>query len=267
MLDNTLIIATSDHGMPFPRVKGQIYEDGFHIPFVVRWGDKIKANRVMTDFITFPDLAPTLFDIVGVPAHKQFTGKSFKTQLLSEKSGRIDAGRDHTLLGKERHDIGRTDGDLLSVAYPSRAIRTDNFLYVHNFNPDRWPGGNPELGLLNCDNSPTKSYLTKLKPDDPEYRFYEMSFGKRPQEELFNIAADPGCVNNLAGKPEFAQVKSDLWLQLKTELTSQQDPRILGKGDIFDFYPYSKIDRAKKLYKQPDYDPIKIFEQRYPEEK
>ncbi|TWT80783.1 Arylsulfatase [Planctomycetes bacterium CA13] len=264
-LDNTLIIATSDHGMPFPRVKGQIYDDGFHIPLVVRWGDKIKPGRNVTDFITFPDLAPTLMEVAGVESHPQMTGKSFLPQLLSEKSGRLDATRNHTLLGKERHDIGRTDGELLSVAYPARAIRTDRFLYVRNFKPDRWPVGNPELGLLNCDGSPTKSYLTKLASDSVEYVYYEMSFGKRPAEELYDIEADPDCVKNLATAPEYAVVMAKLWTQLQTELEEQGDPRILGQGDIFDFYPYSKIDRQQKLYEKPDYDPVRIFESKFAE--
>ena len=123
--------------------------------------------------------------------HQQFTGNSFVQQLLSDDSGRIDANRDHTLLGKERHDIGRTDGDLLSVGYPARAIRNDRFLYVRNFKPDRWPGGDPEFGLLNCDSSPTKSFLTNLSMGDDDYRFYEMSFGKRPAEELYDITPRP----------------------------------------------------------------------------
>lgn len=128
-------------------MKGQIYDDGFHVPFAVRWGAKIKLGRVVTDFITFPDLAPTLLELAGQNPHPQMTGKSFLPQLLAEKSGRVDPTRDHTLLGKERHDIGRMDGDRLSVGYPSRAIRNDAFLYVRNFKPDRWPGGNPEYGL------------------------------------------------------------------------------------------------------------------------
>ncbi len=156
LLENTLILATSDHGMPFPRVKGQIYDDGFHIPLAVRWGDQVKPGRVVSDFVTFPDVAPTLLEAAGVPIHPQMTGKSFLPQLMSSDSGRIDPARDHTLLGKERHDIGRTDGAQLSVGYPARAIRTDKFLYVRNFKPDRWPGGDPQYGLLNCDASPTK---------------------------------------------------------------------------------------------------------------
>ncbi len=263
LLDSTLIIATSDHGMPFPRVKGQIYDDGFHIPFAARWGEKIKPGRKVTDFITFPDLAPTLLELAGVPPHPQMTGRSFVRQLLSDESGRIDASRDHTLLGKERHDVGRTDGDLLSVGYPARALRNDQFLYVHNFKPDRWPVGDPEYGFLNCDGSPTKSYLTELSMADKDYRFFQLAFGKRPQEELFDITHDPDCVDNLAEQPAYAEIKRKLWRQLQQELTAQGDPRMLDGGDIFDFYPNHQVERQQKLYDRPDYDPVKMFEQKF----
>lgn len=260
-LDDTLIIATSDHGMPFPRIKGQIYEHGFHIPFAVRWGNKIKPGRTVTDFITFPDLAPTLMDVVGLPSIDQMTGQSFLPQLVAEQSGRIDADRNHTLLGKERHDIGRTDGDLLSVSYPVRAIRNDDFLYVKNFAPHRWPVGDPTYGYLNCDNSPTKTFLTELSQNDALYRFHELSFGKRAAEELYDIRNDPDCVNNLAMSPEHANRKAELLAQMTKELTAQGDPRILGKGEIFDYYPYCKIDRQQKLYNRPEFDPVKTFKQ------
>ena len=263
LLDNTIIIATSDHGMPFPRVKGQLYDDGFHIPFAVRWGDRIQAGRKVTDFITFPDLAPTLLELAGVAAPAQMTGNSFAKQLLSPKSGRIDPKRDHTLLGKERHDIGRTDGDLLSVAFPARALRNDRWLYVRNFKPERWPVGDPQYGFLNCDGSPTKSYLTGLSAGDTDYKYFELAFGKRPAEELFDIQADPDCVNNLAANPAHAELKSRLWNQLERELKAQGDPRMLGRGDIFDFYPNCRVDRQQKLYGAPDYDPVKIFAEKF----
>lgn len=263
LLDKTLIIATSDHGMPFPRVKGQIYDDGFHIPMAARWGGHIQPGRTVTDFITFPDLAPTLLELAGVPAHPQMTGQSFARQLLSEQSGRIDPARDHTLLGKERHDVGRTDGEQLSVGYPARALRNDKYLYVHNFKPQRWPVGDPEFGLLNCDDSPTKRYLTGLSVTDPDYPYYEMAFGKRPAEELFDIVQDPDCVRNLADDPQFAAVKLRLWNQLQQELTAQGDPRMLDGGDIFDYYPNVQVERQQNLYQRPDWNPIEVFEKRY----
>ncbi len=263
LLDNTLIIATSDHGMPFPRVKGQLYDEGFHVPLVARWGDKIKPGRTVTDFVSFPDLAPTLMEIAGLPQHEQMTGSSFLNQLLSEKSGRIDEARDHVLLGKERHDIGRTDGSQLSVGYPARAIRTDEFLYVKNFKPDRWPGGDPEYGYMNTDGSPTKQYLTDLKPDDDDYRYFELAFGKRPPQELYDVVSDPDCVNNLASDPQLRPRMLHLESRMVEELTAQQDPRMLGQGDIFDAYPNCRIDRQQKLYRRPDWDPALEFKQTY----
>ncbi len=98
--------------------------------------------------------------------------------------------------------------------------------------------GNPEHGLRNCDASPTKKYLTGLKPGDAEYRYYEMSFGKRPEEELCQIQKDPDCVINLAANPEYAAAKRKLRKRMETELTAQGDPRTLGQGDVFDHYPY-----------------------------
>lgn len=263
LLEDTLIIATSDHGMPFPRVKGQIYDEGYRVPFVAMWKGKIVPNRVVSDFITFPDLAPTLLDLTQVDAPDQMTGNSFLPQLLAQRSGRIDNDRNYTLLGKERHDVGRVDNGLYSVSYPVRAIRNDSFLYSRNLLPHRWPAGNPEYGYMNTDNSPTKSYLTDLNPSDPEYKYFEMSFGLRPEEELYDILNDPHCVTNLAGDPAFTAIKERLWKQLESALIAQGDPRILGHGEIFDYYPNSKFEKQKKLYGKPDWDPVKVFEEKY----
>lgn len=263
LLENTLVMATSDHGMPFPRVKGQIYEEGFHVPFVAMWKGKIAPGRKVSDFITFPDLAPTLLDLVEVKAPDQMTGHSFLQQLLSSKAGRIDPERNHTLLGKERHDVGRVDNGVYSVSYPVRAIRNDSFLYSRNLLPHRWPVGNPEYGYRNTDDSPTKRYLTDLDQSHSDYKFFELSFGKRPKEELYDIRNDPDCVNNLADDPDHAKTKERLWNQLKTALIAQKDPRILGQGEIFDYYPNSKFEKQRKLYNKPDWDPVKVFEEKY----
>jgi len=261
MLENTLVIATSDHGMPFPRIKGQIYDEGFRVPLAVRWGAKIKPGRVVTDFVTFPDVAPTIMGAVGLDPHDQMTGASFLYALLSEGEGRIDATRDHTLLGKERHDTGRVDGDVFSVGYPARALRDDRFLYVRNFKPHRWPVGNPEYGYMNTDGSPTKSYLTNLDEGHPDYRYFELSFGKRPAEELYDIVEDPHCLSNLATSAEYRDVKEAMRVRMEKGLIAQKDPRILGEGEIFDRYPNSRIDPQRKSYNNPDYNPVKDFEE------
>ena len=238
LMKNTLIIVTSDHGMPFPRVKGQLYEEGFHVPMIAYWKGVIQPGRVIEDFVSFPDAAPTFMEVAGLELDEQMTGKSFLDLLRSKKSGQIDPTRDHVLLGKERHDTGRSNEDGTDLSYPVRVIRTKDFLYVHNIKPERWPVGNPEYGFRNTDGSPTKKYLTDLEPGDEEYPYYEMSFGMRPEEELYRIQKDPHCMNNLAENPEYAAMKAKLRKQMEAELTAQGDPRTLGKGDVFDEYKY-----------------------------
>ena len=90
-----------------------------------------------------------------------------------------------------------------------------------------------------------------------------MSFGKRPQEELFDVVNDPDCINNLADDPQHEDIKIRLWSKLKQQLTSQEDPRILGDGDIFDFYPNCRIEKQQKLYNKPKYNPVEIFNSKY----
>ena len=263
LLENTIIIATSDHGMAFPHIKGQLYNEAFHVPFAVRWGEKIKPGRIVNDYINFPDMAPTLLEIAGLKPHKQMTGESFLNLLLSEKSGKLTKNRSFALIGKERHDLGRTDGEQLSVGYPIRAIRNDKYLYLKNFKSNRWPVGDPEYGYMNCDDSPVMSYLIGLSPSSPDFNYYQMSFGKRVEEELYDIKVDPDCVNNLAQISSYSKIKVELNKQMIRELSLQKDPRVLGSGDIFDYYPHCNPEAQKKVYKDKYIDMQKVFNEKY----
>jgi N-sulfoglucosamine sulfohydrolase len=239
-LDNTLIIVTGDNGMPFPRSKGQCYEIANHLPLAVRWPAGIaRPGRTVTDFVSFADLGPTLLAATG--AHTDttalgMTGRSFLTLLQSEQNGRVDPSRDHVLIGRERHDPGRPHNQ----GYPVRGIVTDDFLYLRNFAADRWPSGNPETGYLDTDTSPTKSSILsarRLKGEDP---YWNLAFGKRPDDELYDLNEDPDCVDNLAGQIAFAARRHTLEERLLSELRQQGDPRLVGSNpDIFDTYPFS----------------------------
>ena len=227
-LENTVIVVTSDHGMPFPFVKGQIHEDGFHLPLAIRWGKGVKPGRVVEDFVNVRDFAPTFMELAGLQPHAQMTGKSLANILRSEKSGWIE-NRDVMLAGKERHDIGRPN----DWGYPVRAIRTKDFLYVHNFHPERWPACDPETDFGNCDASPTKEVIKLLGG-----YFYELSFGKRLPDELYDIRHDPECVNNLANDLAYAQTVEESRYRMMQMLKDEQDPRALGNAAIFDTYKY-----------------------------
>jgi arylsulfatase A-like enzyme len=228
--DNTLVIVTSDHGMPFPRVKGQIYEHGFHIPLAISWGNNIAGGRVVDDFINTRDFAPTILEAAEVAAPGTVTGSSFLNVLRSVKSGVVDSSRNLMLVGKERHDIGRPN----DWGYPVRAIRTPEFLYIRNYEPDRWPAGNPETGYRNVDDGPTKEFLLSRFDE-----YYEMSFGKRPREALYSVRTDPDNVKDLATNPEYAETKRKLREKMEELLRSEGDPRMLGHADFFDTIEYT----------------------------
>lgn len=226
-LENTLIVITSDNGMPFPRVKGHIYEDACHMPLAIRWGAKAKGARVAEDFVSLIDIAPTFLEAAGLAKHPEMTGQSLMQILVSDKSGQVDPSRDHVLLGRERCDVGRPN----DAGYPVRAIRTKEHFYARNFAPERWPAGPPETGYTDIDDSPTKSLLIERKD-----QFFDLAIAKRGAEELYDVRSDPACVKNLADDPKLAETKQALWAKLEAELREQNDPRILGQGQIFETY-------------------------------
>ena len=228
-LDRTLVVVTSDHGMPFPFVKGQIHEDGFHLPLAMRWGKGIKPGRVVEDFVNVRDLAPTFMELADQKPHEQMTGQSLVRILHSEQSGWLE-NRDVMLIGKERHDIGRVN----DLGFPVRAIRTKEFLYVHNFHPDRWPAGNPETDFGNCDPGPSKEVLKAIGG-----HFHELSFGKRLPDELYRLSDDPECVRNLAYDLAFKNIVEELRYKMMSLLKDEGDPRALGKTELFDTYQYT----------------------------
>jgi arylsulfatase A-like enzyme len=244
-LDNTVVIVTADNGMPFPRVKGQEYELSNHLPLAIMWKNGInKPGRVIDDFISFIDFAPTFLDLAGVTqtqcAMQPVQGRSLRPLFESRRSGVVDRTRDHVVFGKERHDVGRPH----DWGYPIRGIVKGQYLYVRNFEPTRWPAGDPETGYLNCDGSPTKTQVLQMRRTGETSEYWKAAFGKRPEEELYQIDRDPDCMVNLADEPEHARVKARLSRQLISELKAQEDPRMFGQGKIFDDYPYMDKNTA-----------------------
>lgn len=238
-LVNTLIVVTADNGMPFPRCKGQAYGESNHLPLAVMWPRGIQQpGRKIDDYVSFIDLAPTFIEIAGAQwsqtAMQDSPGHSLTSIFQASHSGRVDAERSHVLIGKERHDVGRPD----DVGYPIRGIVQEGWLYVKNFETQRWPAGDPVTGYLNCDGSPTKSEILNLKRSGGSAHFWELSFGLRPAEELYDLQADPYCMENLANEPTQQTRKAALSAEMLSKLRLQGDPRISGEGEIFDRYEY-----------------------------
>ena len=244
-LDNTIVVVTGDHGMPFPRSKSNLYDTGTRVPLAVRWPAGIKRPHRVDDLVSLSDLAPTFLEIAGLDVPDDVTGRSLLKLLTSQRSGWIDPSRSFVLTGKERHVPAQASPDM--GGYPSRAIRTQDFLYIRNFRPERWPAGTPDYKnaaipgawLADCDNGPTKTYMVENRERDPVHRrLYDASFAKRPAEELYDLRKDPGQLSNLASDAEYAALREKLSRRLSTELEASKDPRVIGGGKDFDAYEY-----------------------------
>ena len=266
LLANTLVVVTSDHGMPFPRGKGNAYEFSNHVPLAAMWpGGITKPGRVVDDAVSFIDLAPTFIDLAGLTwaqaGMAESPGRSLTDIFRSEKSGLVNPKRDHVLIGKERTDIGRPN----DAGYPIRGIVKGDWLYLKNFEPTRWPAGNPETGYLDCDAGATKSFILDAHRANPADPSWALCFGIRPGEELYDLAKDPDCLRNLARTDDAK--RTELSSMLIAELKAQGDPRIIGDGSIFDRYEhankghvgfYERFMRGEKLktgwVKETDYE-------------
>ncbi len=241
-LNNTIIIVTSDNGMPFPRIKGQIYEYDNHLPLAIMWGKGIKnPGRIIDHYVNFTDFTPTILDLIHIsledsgmlPVNGQSLMNMFKDTFPEDYA----KGREFVLIGKERHDIGRPNDE----GYPVRGIIKNDLVFSQNFKPERWPAGNPETGYLNTDGSPTKTVILNEKRRKTESIYWDLSFGKRNEEELYDLSKDPFCMINVANDSTYLERKTALKALMYDELMKQGDPRILGNGDIFDHYRYADI--------------------------
>lgn len=234
LLENTLVVVTSDNGMPFPRAKGHPYELSSHMPLTMMWPKGIvDPGRTCDKLVSFIDFAPTFLELAGIPPQQSgmqpITGTSLLPILRNEQGG---AWRTELLQGRERNDVGRPN----DWGYPVRSMIVGNLLYIHNFNSERWPCGNPETGFLDTDDSPTKSAVEALGETSG---LWQACLGFRPADELYDIHKDPDCMNNLAVNPEHKETVAKMHDQLVARLKDEGDPRMFGQDDYFDQFPYA----------------------------
>ncbi len=242
-LDNTLIVVTSDNGMPFPRCKSNVYDMGTRVPLAIRWGNKTKEADQLNEFVSLTDMAPTFLEAAGVRIPNQMTGKSLLS-MIERKA--YDQDRSRIFYGKERHVPGQESGDW--EGYPSRAIRTKDFLFIKNFKPDGWPSGTPDYQKAtffpayysDVDGGPTRTYMVNTKDlDSTHKKLFELTFEKRPAVELYDLRYDPNQLKNVAGQAEFAKQQAQLENELLKELQRTEDPRVNQNEAVFSTYPYT----------------------------
>lgn len=246
-LDNTIVIVTSDNGMPFPRTKGHVYDYANHLPLAIMWpGGLISPGRKVSDLVSFIDFAPTILEAAGLSLDvMRVQGRSLMPLIKSPKTGWVDPKRTFVLLGKERTDVGRP-GD---QGYPVRGIIKDDLILTVNYEPNRWPAGNPETGYLDTDGSPTKTDILNKNRSGENSKFWNLSFGKKGAEELYDLKTDPDAIRNLADHPTYLTRKNAMRKLMERELRNQNDPRMFGNGSVFDRYPFSDV-QTRNFYER-----------------
>ncbi len=240
-LERTIIVISGDHGAPgFPRGKCNLYDFGVGVALIIA-GPAVKGGRVVDDFVNMMDLTPTFLDIGQVKIPAGVNGKSLWPVLTSEKSGQVDANRSWVVTGRERHVVDAREGN---KPYPHRGLRTKDFLYIRNFEPDRYPMGDPRgvtadrtptlndltentyAAFADMDASPAKAWLVTNRSNEMWKRHYDLAFGKRPAEELYDLKADPDQINNVAADPKYAATRKELGERLIKVLKDAGDPRM-----------------------------------------
>jgi N-sulfoglucosamine sulfohydrolase len=239
-LDNTMIVVAADNGIDQPGGYPNLYDAGTREFLAIRWGAEAPAGRTVSDFVTLADLAPTFLEAAGLPIPSDMTARSLVPILKSTDAGRVDSSRESVVLARERHAWARPGG----LGYPMRAIRTADYLYIRNYEPDRWPAGDPDFEARiqgyygDVDQTESKWYMVAHK-DEPRMKVYfDRIFAKRPAEELFDVRTDPDQMHNLAAEPNYAAVKSRLSEALTATLKATADPRECGGTPMWDKYPY-----------------------------
>lgn len=208
--DNTLIMFVSDHGMPLPFAKTQVYRHSTNTPLMFIWPGVTKPGSVDNrHMVSAVDFLPTLLDIVGIPHPKGFDGRSFATLL----KGGTQEGRDYVIKEYNENAGGNRD--------PMRAIETKDFLYI--FNP--WSNGKRIMATATT-GTPTYRRMKELSATDPVIAARHELYQHRVVEELFNVQEDADALHNLMGQQFYSKEQKHLQDLLEAWMVKTHDPML-----------------------------------------
>lgn len=197
----TLVVCTTDHGIPFPAMKGTLTDHGIGVMLIMRGPGGFTGGKVCDALVSQVDIFPTLCELLEIKPPLWLQGHSFLPIIRDE----VETINDAIFAEVTYH-----------AAYePMRALRTERWKYVRRF--DQHPGP----VLPNCDDSPSKDLLLA----------YGWRERVRPAEQLYDLLFDPNEACNLADQPLFASLVRSLRARLETWMRETGDPLIYGSID------------------------------------
>jgi uncharacterized sulfatase len=224
---DVFFLFTADHGAQFPFGKWNGYDAGIRTPLVAAWPGRVKPGTTSGALVSWIDLLPTCLEVAGGKPSDKLSGRSFLGVLCGEK----DAHRDKVFVTHSG------DGDM--NRYPLRAVRTRDWKYIRNLDPDAEHHTHIDKAAGGDGRDYWDSWAAKAKTD-PAAAAVVRRYHNRPAEELYDLTADPWELKNLAADPAhkdtLAKLRADLdaWMKdqgdegLKTE-RALPDPRLKKK--------------------------------------
>ncbi len=208
LAEKTIVWFWGDHGWGLTRGKRWVYDSGIRVPLMVRVPAELRAwagagsakavapGRAEGELVSFIDFAPTMLSLAGIPIPKHMQGQAFLGPQKAPPRQYVFAARDRM---DETYDC-------------IRALRDKRFKYIRNFMPYLTRGQH----IAYMDRTPILQEMRRLhaagrlKPG-PQRQFFEPT---KPVHELYDTAADPHEVHNLAAVPKY----KDMLARMSAEL-------------------------------------------------
>jgi len=199
--ENTLVIHTTDHGLPMPRMKCTLFDGGIGVNLILRLPccPGLCDGKVIDSLVSQVDLVPTLCNLLDIATPARAQGVS----LIPLVRGELPSVRDEIFAETNYHG---------GLRYPQRCIRTERYKYIRRY------GDNPRPLPFGGD-GPSQLY------------WIERGYEERPQdaEMLYDVVFDPNEQNNLAGRGDMSAVMTDLSRRLDSWMRKTSDPLADGK--------------------------------------
>jgi len=233
---NTVVMYLTDHGRGLPREKRWCFSGGIHLPLIIRWPGRIDAGSSTDQLVSWVDLAPTILSLAGVDIPERYDGVVFL--------GDAATTRDCVFAGRDRMDEAF---DRVRVA------RNKRYHYIRNY----WPQLPYAQRIRYMEQIPTMRALRSMHEQGLLQGSAAVFMAERKAaEELFDVAADPHCVSNLADDPAHADAKRELsqamdeWIECIDDLGAVTERELIERGIVINRLDGEYRDRVEPLPKR-----------------
>lgn len=202
LTENTLIIATTDHGVAFPGCKGTLTDHGMGVMLIMRGPGQFQGGKVCDALVSHIDIFPTLCDLLQIEAPTWLQGQSMMPLIEGDTA--------------EINEAVFAEVNYHAAYEPKRAVRTKRYKYIRRYVGEQT--GHDTMVLANCDDSLSKTL------------WLEHGWDQRPiaAEQLYDLIFDPNETNNLADKPEAHTMLEAMRAKLTAWMEATDDPLLNG---------------------------------------